>query len=55
LAFFEQETDQLPHFYADQVRKDLGSLWGWLPAGALHHDPNAYLKSEDRMIDIAIG
>jgi hypothetical protein len=24
----------------------LGPLWEWLPAGALHHDPYAYLKSE---------
>jgi hypothetical protein len=55
LPFFEQETTQLPHFYANQVRKDLGSLWEWLPEGALHHDPNAYLKSEEKMIDIAAG
>lgn len=46
LLYFEQETTQLPQFYVDLVRKDLGSLWEWLPEGALHHDPNAYLKSE---------
>lgn len=45
--FFEQETDVLPQFYIDRVRQDLGPLWEWLPAGALHHDPYAYLKSED--------
>jgi hypothetical protein len=55
LPFFEQETVELPHFYADQVRKDLGSLWEWLPEGALHHDPNAYLKSEDKMVTIPIA
>jgi hypothetical protein len=44
--YFDQETTQLPAFYVDQVRKDLGSLWEWLPAGALDHDPNAYRKSE---------
>ena len=27
------------------VRQALGPLWAWLPAGALHHDPHAYLKS----------
>jgi len=43
--YFEQETDELPRFYEDQVRKDLGPLWNWLPAGALDHDPNAYLKT----------
>ncbi|MBI4548754.1 MAG: radical SAM protein [Ignavibacteriae bacterium] len=43
--YFEQETTELPQFYQDQVRRDLGPLWDWLPAGALYHDPNAYLKT----------
>jgi len=46
LAFFEQETDQLPPLYVELMRKDLGLLWEWLPDGALHHDPNAYSKWE---------
>ncbi|MCZ6679615.1 MAG: radical SAM protein [Candidatus Poribacteria bacterium] len=45
--YLEQETTELPQFYVDQVRKDLGPLWEWLPKGALHHDPNAYLKSQN--------
>ena len=45
-SYFEGETTELPQFYVDRVRRDLGSLWDWLPNGALHHDPNAYLKSE---------
>jgi hypothetical protein len=44
--YFDQETTELPAFYADRVREDLGPLWEWLPPGALHHDPNAYLKAE---------
>jgi hypothetical protein len=44
--FFEQETTGIPQFYLDRVQQDLGPLWEWLPAGALQHDPNAYLKSE---------
>jgi len=44
--YFEQETTELPAFYSDQIRKDLGSLWDWLPPGGMYHDPNAYLKSE---------
>jgi len=44
-SFFEQETTSLPRFYQDLVQEDLGPLWDWLPAGALYHDPNAYLKS----------
>ena len=44
--FFEQETRELPQFYVERVRKELGLLWKWLPEGALCHDPNAYLKSE---------
>ena len=46
-SYFAQETTSLPAFYADQVRKDLGSLWRWLPAGALDHDSHAYQKSEE--------
>jgi hypothetical protein len=44
--YFEQETADLPEFYVDRVRRDLGPLWQWLPDGALHHDPNAYWKSQ---------
>ena len=45
LPYFEQQTGELPEFYIDMVRNELGLLWEWLPAGALHHDPYAYLKS----------
>jgi hypothetical protein len=44
--YFEQETDELPEFYTDLARRDLGLLWDWLPAGGLNHDPYGYLKSE---------
>jgi hypothetical protein len=43
--FFESDTLAVPTFYAERVRRDLGPLWEWLPAGGLEHDPNAYLKS----------
>jgi len=45
--YFERETTELPDFYTDQVKKDLGPLHDWLPAGALQHDENAYLKSAE--------
>jgi hypothetical protein len=44
--YFEGETTELPQFYMDQVRKDLGPLWEWLPQGALYHNPDAYLASQ---------
>ncbi len=44
--FFHQETAEIPHFYIDRIRRELGPMWKWLPEGALHHDPNAYLKAE---------
>jgi len=44
--FFESETPAVPAFYTDQVRRDLGPLWHSLPAGAIDHDPNAYLKAQ---------
>lgn len=45
--YFDQETTEVPAFYVEQVRRNLGLLWEWLPAGALSHDPNAYRKSEE--------
>lgn len=44
-SYYEQETTELPSFYTDWIRKDLGPLWEWLPPGAMHHDPLAYLES----------
>jgi hypothetical protein len=46
--FFEQETTKIPTFFVDKIRKDLGEFWGWLPEGAINHDPNAYLRSAEQ-------
>lgn len=43
--YFEGESETLPGFYVEQVRRDLGPLWRFLPEGALHHDHTAYLKT----------
>jgi len=43
--FFEQQTTNFPKFYLNLVRKNLGSLWRWLPKGGLFHDPNSWLRS----------
>ena len=45
--FFEQETNEIPQYFIDKIRRDLGQFWAWLPEGAISHDPNAYLSSED--------
>jgi hypothetical protein len=44
-CFFEQETTEIPEYFVDKIRNDLGEFWAWLPDGALRHDPNAYLQS----------
>ncbi len=44
-AYFERETDAVPQFYTERIRTMLGTLWEWLPEGALMHNPNAYLES----------
>lgn len=46
-GYFERETTELPGFYTERLKKDLGWLWEWLPEGAVQHDPNAYLKARD--------
>jgi hypothetical protein len=53
-SYFAQTADDLPAFYAEQVRKDLGPLWHWLPEGALLHDHNAYLKSEKANVAVRV-
>ncbi|MGH7504217.1 MAG: B12-binding domain-containing radical SAM protein, partial [Longimicrobiales bacterium] len=45
-AFFEGESREIPAFYVDRVRRDLGPFFEFLPAGALEHDPEAYLARE---------
>lgn len=47
--YFEQASTELPQFFLDRAKNDLGPLWEWLPNGALRHDPNAYLKSEEKV------
>ena len=43
--FFEQETIEIPDFFIEKIRKDLGPFWPWLPEGAICHNPNAHLES----------
>jgi len=50
--FFDQKTDEVPQYYVKQVEQDLGSMWHWLPDGALSHDPNAYFNSVNAMESI---
>lgn len=44
-SFMDGETETIPDFFVNRIKKELGSDWHWLPEGALYHDPNAYLKS----------
>ncbi|MDD4053199.1 MAG: radical SAM protein, partial [candidate division Zixibacteria bacterium] len=48
--FFEQETTEVPSFFVDWMRRDLGPFWSWLPEGALYHDPNASLLSQEERL-----
>jgi hypothetical protein len=43
-AFFDGETTEVPKFFEERVRRSLGPLWEALPAGALEHEPNAWLQ-----------
>lgn len=47
-AYFEGEHDQLPDFYLNIIKKDLGYMWKWLPEGAVNHDHLAYLHKQER-------
>jgi hypothetical protein len=45
-SYFEGETDELPDFYTNIIKRDLGPWYQWLPEGAIHHNPNAYLDKQ---------
>jgi hypothetical protein len=45
-SFFDGETREIPKFYVDRIRRELGPLWSFLPAGAITHDSEAYLKKQ---------
>jgi hypothetical protein len=47
--FFEQETTEIPRYFVEKIRNDLGRFWDWLPEGALNHNPNAYLGSTEEI------
>ena len=46
--YFEGETRQLPSYYTDIIRRDLGLWWQWLPDGALVHDQLALLRKSEQ-------
>jgi len=54
-GFLEGTTTELPRFYADRIRADLGPFYQHLPEGAIMHDPLAYLKSEQSAGLVALG
>jgi len=53
--FFDGESDAVPAFYEARVKQDLGPLWDALPAGAMTHDPNAYMKSLAADVAAVVG
>jgi hypothetical protein len=44
--FMAGRRTEIPDFYVNRIRNELGPLWDHLPDGALQHDPLAYLKAE---------
>jgi len=42
--YFEGESRELPSFFMDIIKRDLGLWWSWLPEGAIYHNSNAYLN-----------
>lgn len=46
-AYFEGESKELPSFYTDIIKRDLGVWWKWFPKEALVHDAYAFLKKKE--------
>jgi hypothetical protein len=53
-SFFEGDTSDIPAFYSDRVRSDLGPLWHSLPSGGMAHDQNAYLKAQPAVAALTV-
>lgn len=47
--YMEGESSELPVFYTERIKRDLGHLWEWLPKDAILHDAYAYLKTQDNV------
>jgi hypothetical protein len=45
-GFLDGEHQRIPAFYRERVLRELGPMAAWLPAGAMEHDPNAYLGAQ---------
>ena len=45
-SFMNKEADQIPAFMIEQVKKDLGPLWEWLPDKTLSQSSNVLIHSE---------
>jgi hypothetical protein len=52
-AYMEGESTVLPEFYHNRIRRELGPMYEHLPAGAVYHDPNAYLGTVTEEPDLA--
>jgi hypothetical protein len=46
--FLEGQTTELPDFFVNRIKHDLGPLWEWLPEGALYYDSHAYLRNNNK-------
>lgn len=54
-AFLDGKTLTIPEYYVDIMRRDLGSMWKWLPTGAMAHNSNAYLEKSRTGTDQVAG
>jgi hypothetical protein len=53
--YFEGESQELPAFYIDLIKRDLGPWYDWLPDGALQHDAYAYLHKSAPKIHMPVA
>ncbi len=45
-AYFEGESEVLPAFFSNELKRELGPFLKWLPEGAMYHNHRAYLERE---------
>ncbi|MGQ0558348.1 MAG: B12-binding domain-containing radical SAM protein [Sphingosinicella sp.] len=48
--YLDRDSRELPDFYLDKIRSELGALWSLLPDRAVHHDPYAFMKKSQAVM-----
>jgi hypothetical protein len=53
--YFEGQSKQLPSFYINIIKEDLGAWWQWFPKEAIEHNAYAYLHKKETSTILSVA